>query len=103
MTTDKTQEKDTIKTNGKTTLWITGRIQSVEQVGTTKDQFPILETVLSLPAPDVYTAPKRLCVRSNAKLGMSGEDITIEVEPVLRSWLDKNKKWQHPHHLVALK
>lgn len=97
-------EKTTPKANGSNpTLWITGRIQSADQVGTTREQFPIIETIVSLAAPDLHTSPKRLCVRSNSKLGQPGEDITIEVMPILRSWLDKNKKWQHPHYLEAVK
>jgi hypothetical protein len=95
----KTTPKEPYK---KHTIWLSGRIG--EYIGRQYPRtLPHPETFLLLPPPDNYTAPKRLSVRANSKLGTQDEDIPIEVEPVLRPWLNKNLKWQYPLHLIAVK
>ena len=61
------------------TLWLTGRIQSTQQVGTDKENFPIIETIMVTPAPDAYSHPGNHEVTSTRMLGRPGEDVRIIV------------------------
>ena len=56
------------------TLWLTGRIKESQQVGTDKDNFPIIETILVTPAPDQYSHPNKYCIMARSKLGGPNED-----------------------------
>ena len=97
--TEKTTDK---KTENKTTIWLTGRIQSSEQVGTDKENFPIIETIITTPAADTYSHPNKYCVMSRSKLGTAKQDITIEAEVQCRPWKDNKGRWHYPHYLWAV-
>lgn len=84
------------------TLWLTGRISSSQQVGQDADGFPIIETVLLIPAADTYSYPNRYCVVSKSKLGRDGDDLSIEVEVQCRPWRDQKGRWHYPHYLWAI-
>ena len=81
------------------TLWLAGRIQSTQQVGTDKENFPIIETIMVTPAPDAYSHPNKYCIMSRAKLGNKEDDLTIEVEVQCRPWKDNKGRWHYPHYL----
>lgn len=83
----------TPKTNGKKpTLWITGRIKSTNQIGLSKDNFPIIQNVIIAPAADAYSYPDRYCVMTRSKIGNEGDDITIEAQVHCRSYEATDKK-----------
>lgn len=84
------------------TLWLTGRISSSHQVGQDADGFPIIETILLIPAADTYSYPNRYCVVSKSKLGRDGDDLSIEVEVQCRPWRDQKGRWHYPHYLWAI-
>ena len=98
MSTDKAADK---KNEKAATIWLTGRIQSTQQVGTDKENFPIIETVINTPAPDQYSHPNKYCIMSRSKLGGPNQDITIEAEVQCRPWKDNKGRWQYPHYLWA--
>ena len=72
MTENKTSEIKTAKTG---TLWLSGRIQSSQQVGTDKENFPIIENIIITPAQDTYSHPNRYCIMSRSKFGNKDQDI----------------------------
>ena len=84
------------------TLWLSGRIQSTQQVGTDKENFPIIENIIVTPAVDVYSHPNRYCVMARSKFGSKDQDITIEVEVQCRPWKDQKGRWHYPHYLWAI-
>lgn len=86
----------------KVTLWLTGRISASNQVGQTKEGFPIVETIMTTPAADAYSYPNRYCVMSQSKLGREGDDLTIEVEVQCRPWRDAKGRYHYPHYLWAV-
>ena len=87
----------------RVTLWITGRIAGSNQVGQTKEGFPIVETIMITPAVDQYSHPNRYCVMSQSKLGREGEDLSIEVEVQCRPWRDSKGRYHYPHYLWAVR
>ena len=95
-------EKAQTSTPKPGTLWLSGRIQSTQQVGTDKDDFPIIETILVTPAADSYSHPNRYCIMSRSKIGKKDEDLTIEVEVQCRPWKDSKGRWHYPHYLVIV-
>lgn len=100
MNPDKTIDK---KNEKSANIWLTGRIQSTQQVGTDKENFPIIETVMVTPAPDAYTHPNKYCIMSRSKLGNPNDDLTIEAEVQCRPWKDQKGRWHYPHYLWAVK
>ena len=93
-------EKATDKRNEKSgTLWLSGRIQSTQQVGTDKENFPIIETIMVTPASDAYSHPNKYCIMSRSKLGNKEDDLSIEVEVQCRPWKDNKGRWHYPHYL----
>lgn len=84
-------------------IWISGRIQSSEQVAQTRDGMPLYETLITMPAPDPYSYPPQFCVASTAKLGRKDEDLTIEAEVQCRPWTDQKGKKHYPHYLWAVR
>ena len=92
-------EKAQTSTPKPGTLWLSGRIQSTQQVGTDKDDFPIIETIVVTPAADSYSHPNRYCIMSRSKIGKKDEDLTIEVEVQCRPWKDSKGRWHYPHYL----
>ena len=96
MTAEKVADKKYEKSG---TLWLTGRIQSTQQVGTDKENFPIIETIMVTPAPDAYSHPNKYCIMSRSKLGNKEDDLTIEVEVQCRPWKDNKGRWHYPHYL----
>lgn len=92
-------EKAQTSTPKPGTLWLSGRIQSTQQVGTDKDDFPIIETIVVTPAADPYSHPNRYCIMSRSKIGKKDEDLTIEVEVQCRPWKDSKGRWHYPHYL----
>ena len=84
-------------------IWITGRIQSSEQVAQTRDGMPLFETLITMPAPDPYSYPPQYCVASTSKLGRKDEDLTIEAEVQCRPWTDQKGKKHYPHYLWAVR
>jgi hypothetical protein len=99
MTEPKTNES---KTGKPGTLWLSGRIQSSQQVGTDKENFPIIENIIITPAQDVFSHPNRYCVMSRSKFGNKDQDITIEAEVQCRPWKDTKGRWHYPHYLWAI-
>ena len=99
MSAEKALDKKTEKPG---TLWLTGRIQSTQQVGTDKENFPIIETILTTPAQDPYSHPNKYCIMSRSKLGNKEDDLTIEVEVQCRPWKDNKGRWHYPHYLWAV-
>ncbi len=99
MTTDKAADK---KNEKAPTIWLSGRIQSSQQVGTDKDNFPIIENVIVTPAVDNYSHPNKYCVMSRSKFGNPNEDITIQAEIQCRPWKDSKGRWHYPHYLWAV-
>jgi hypothetical protein len=91
------------KTEKPGTLWLSGRIQSSQQVGTDKDNFPIIETILTTPAADPYSHPNKYCIMARSMLGKKDDDLTIEVEVQCRPWKDNKGKWHYPHYLWAVR
>ena len=87
----------------RVTVWITGRIAGSNQVGQTKEGFPIVETIMITPAVDQYSHPNRYCVMSQSKLGREGEDLSIEVEVQCRPWRDAKGRYHYPHYLWAVR
>jgi hypothetical protein len=85
------------------TLWLTGRIKESQQVGTDKENFPIIETIFTTPAPDPHSHPNKYCIMSRSKLGAPNDDLTIEVEVQCRPWKDSKGKWHYPHYLWAVR
>ncbi|MDR3631601.1 MAG: hypothetical protein P4L42_14875 [Desulfocapsaceae bacterium] len=83
-------------------FWISGRIKSTEQVGTDKENFPIIENIIVTPSSDVYSHPKQFCVMARSKFGANGQDITIEVEAQCRPWKDQKGRFHYPHYLWAI-
>jgi len=84
------------------TLWLTGRILSTQQVGTDKENFPIIENIIVTPAADVFSYPQKYCVMARSKFGSNNQDITIEVEVQCRPWKDQKGRWHYPHYLWAI-
>ena len=85
------------------TLWLTGRIKESQQVGTDKENFPIIETIFTTPASDLHSHPNKYCIMSQSKLGSPNEDLTIEVEVRCRPWKDSKGKWHYPHYLWVVR
>ena len=92
----------TVPASVRPVFLLTGRINSAQQVGQDADGFPIIETVLLVPAADTYSYPNRYCVTSKSKLGRDGDDISIEVEVQCRPWRDQKGRWHYPHYLWAI-
>lgn len=99
MSAEKALDKKTEKPG---TLWLTGRIQSTQQVGTDKENFPIIETILTTPAQDPYSHPNKYCIMSRSKPGNKEDDLTIEVEVQCRPWKDNKGRWHYPHYLWTI-
>ena len=99
MSAEKTLDKKNEKPG---TLWLSGRIDSTQQVGTDKENFPIIETILLTPAPDPYKHPNKYCIMSRSKLGNKDDDLTIEVEVQCRPWKDNKGRWHYPHYLWTI-
>ncbi len=93
---------DNKKPEKTATLWLSGRILSSNQVGTDKDNFPIIENILITPAADTYSHPNKYCVMSRSKLGKENDDLTIEAEVQCRPWKDQKGRWHYPHYLWAV-
>ncbi len=89
-------------TTTRPTIFLSGRIQSTEQVGTDKENFPIIETILITPASDSYSHPNRYCIMSRSKLGKKDDVLTIEAEVQCRPWRDSKGRWHYPHYLWAV-
>jgi hypothetical protein len=79
-----------------------GRIKSSNQVGTDKENFPIIENIIISPASDRYSHPNTYCIMSRAKFGNPGQDIAIEAEVQCRPWKDSKGRWHYPHYLWAI-
>lgn len=79
--------------------WLEGRITESRQVGVDREQMPIFETILTIPAVDKYSYPSRFCITSRSRLGRDGEDLLIEVEVQCRPWRDGKGRWHYPHSL----
>ena len=92
-------EKAQTSTPKPGTLWLSGRIRFTQQVGTDKDDFPIIETIVVTPAADPYSHPNRYCIMSRSKIGKKDDDLTIEVEVQCRPWKDSKGRWHYPHYL----
>jgi len=99
MSAEKALDKKTEKPG---TLWLTGRIQSTQQVGTDKENFPIIETILTTPAQDPYSHPNKYCIMSRSKLGNKEDDLTIGVEVQCRPGKDNKGRWHYPHYLWTI-
>jgi hypothetical protein len=81
---------------------LSGRIISTEQVGTDKENFPILENIIITPAQDTYSHPNKYCVMSRSKFGNKNQDVAIEAEVQCRPWKDAKGRWHYPHYLWAI-
>ena len=90
------------KTAKRLTITIPGRILSSQQVGTDKENFPIIETLIVTPAPDAYSHPDRYCVNSRSKLGNKDQDVSVEVYIYCRQFKDSKGRWHYPHSLWAI-
>ena len=71
-------EKAQTSTPKPGTLWLSGRIRFTQQVGTDKDDFPIIETIVVTPAADPYSHPNRYCIMSRSKIGKKDEDLVTD-------------------------
>jgi len=91
------------KNDNQGVLWLSGRIQESKQVGTDKENFPIIETFLVTPAPDTYSHPRKFCIMSKSMLGKSNDELSIEVQISPRSYKDKNGKVRVSHELWAVR
>lgn len=73
--------------NSRLTVWMTGRISYSNQVlrkdntpVLDKDNQPLFETEMIIPAVDQYSHPKHFVILSRSLLGRRNDDLTIEVE-----------------------
>lgn len=83
------------------TIKLRGKIQATEQVGTDRDNFPIIETILLTPAVDQYSHPNRYCIKSRAKIGDVDAEVAVEANVICRPWKDNQNRWRYPHELWA--
>ena len=81
-----TSSKVRLSPNGNIAVWVEGRISKSDHVANTKDNRPIFETIVHMPAIDPYSHPRQYCVSSIGGIGRPGDDVSVECEIVCQPW-----------------
>ena len=82
-----------------TEIILIGKLDQSKQVGTDKNNNPIIENIILTPAEDTYSHPKRFCVKSRHRIGEVGSEVSVLAAVSCRPWKDSNGKYRYPHDL----